>query len=331
MTILLTGADGFIGSHLLEQLVRRGERVRAMALYNSFGTRGWIDALDPAIQDAIEIVSGDIRDAAFVRGAMKGCDRALNLAALIAIPYSYVAPESYVQTNVVGTLNMVQAARDLGLSKLVHVSTSEVYGTAQFVPITEAHPMHAQSPYAASKVGADQLALSFFRSFATPIAIARPFNTYGPRQSTRAIIPTVITQIAAGQRRIELGALRPTRDFNFVEDTAAGLIAVLDAPTSVGEEINLGSGFEITVGDAAALIAEIMDAQIEIAWSDARMRPEKSEVDRLLACNKKARRLLDWRPRLEGREGLRAGLEKTTAWFRQPQNLARYRVGTYTL
>jgi dTDP-glucose 4,6-dehydratase len=330
MKVLITGAGGFIGSHLTELMVREGYDVRAMVIYDSLDSRGWLDSVAPDVQSAIEVVAGDLRDPNFVRASLKGCEAVLNLAALIAIPYSYVAPDSYVQTNVSGTLNVVQAARDLDVRKVVHVSTSEVYGTAQFVPITEEHPLVGQSPYSASKIGADQIALSFWRSFGTPVAVG-PFNTYGPRQSTRAVIPTIVTQIAAGQKKIALGALHPTRDFNFVEDTARGLLAVMRSDKAVGEVINLGSGFEISIGDTAKLIAEVMGAKIEIDEADERKRPEKSEVERLWACTKKAERLLDWKPRHGGRDGFREGVRKTAAWFTDPDNLARYRVGTYTL
>lgn len=329
--VLVTGAGGFIGSHLTELLVREGYDVRAMVIYDSLDSRGWIDAVSEEVQSAIEVVAGDIRDANFVRTSMKGCDAVLNLAALIAIPFSYVAPESYVQTNMVGTLNVVQAARDFDIGKVVHVSTSEVYGTAQFVPITEEHPLVGQSPYSATKIAADQLAMSFWRSFGTPVAIARPFNTYGPRQSTRAVIPTIITQVASGTRTIELGSLQPTRDFNYVEDTARGMLAVLRSERAVGEVINLGSGFEVSIGETAKLIAEAMGASVEIVEKDERKRPALSEVERLWACNKKAARLLDWSPQFGGRDGFREGLRKTAAWFSDPSNLARYRVGTYTL
>ncbi|MBR1199484.1 SDR family NAD(P)-dependent oxidoreductase [Bradyrhizobium sp. AUGA SZCCT0158] len=331
MKILVTGADGFIGSHLTELLVRENHTVTAMALYNSFDTRGWLDSIDPKILKELKIVSGDIRDPHFVRNAMTGCEGVLNLAALIAIPFSYVAPESYVTTNVTGALNVVQAARDLGVAKVVQVSTSEVYGSAQFVPITEEHPLVGQSPYSATKIGADQIAMSYFRAFGTPVTIARPFNTYGPRQSTRAVIPTIITQIAAGQRRIELGALRPTRDFNFVSDTARGMMASLQSEKSIGEVINFGSGFEISVGDTVSLIAETMGVEVEVVEREERQRPAASEVERLHASNAKAKRLLDWSPEFGGRDGFKKGLAKTAAWFSDPANLARYRVGSYTL
>jgi len=327
--ILVTGSDGFIGSHLVERLVRDGRSVRAFTCYNSFGSWGWLDTLPAEVLKSIEVVMGDVRDSLSVDDAVKGCSGILHLAALIAIPFSYRAPESYVDVNVRGTLNIVSAARRHQVTKVVVTSTSEVYGTAQFVPITEEHPVVGQSPYSASKIGADQIALSFYRSFGTPVAVARPFNTYGPRQSTRAVIPTIITQIAAGQRVIRLGAITPTRDFNFVTDTAAGLIAVFDSPNSVGEVINLGSGYEISVGDTAKLIAEVMGVNLEIQTDQDRLRPQNSEVERLLADASKAKKLLGWGPRFGGREGLKQGLHLTAAWFNDPANLARYRIGGY--
>ncbi|MBC7905488.1 MAG: GDP-mannose 4,6-dehydratase [Rhodospirillaceae bacterium] len=329
--VLVTGADGFIGSHLTEELVRRGYDVRAFALYNSFNSWGWLDQAPAEIRDSLDVRCGDVRDPFFVREAMKGCDAVLHLAALIAIPYSYVAPENYVATNITGTLNVLQAARDLGISKVVHTSTSEVYGTARFVPITEEHPLQGQSPYSATKIGADQIALSFHSSFETPVAVVRPFNTYGPRQSARAVIPTIITQIAAGARSIRLGATSPTRDFNFVADTVSGFIAVLDSPASVGEVINIGSNFEISVGDTARLIAEVMGSPVEIQTDEARFRPAGSEVERLWACNAKAKRLLGWEPSYGGLDGFRRGLTATAEWFREPSNLKNYRVGQYVV
>ncbi|MGQ2810017.1 NAD-dependent 4,6-dehydratase LegB, partial [Leptospira interrogans] len=262
--ILITGADGFIGSHLTETLVRQGHEVRVFVLYNSFNSWGWLDQCPDDIKGKFEVFSGDIRDPNGVRAAMKGCDAVLHLAALIAIPYSYHSPDTYIDTNVKGTLNVVQAARDLNVSKVIHTSTSEVYGTARFVPITEEHPLQGQSPYSASKIGADQIAMSFYNSFGTPVSIIRPFNTYGPRQSARAVIPTIITQIAKGNRKIKLGAVHPTRDFNFVKDTVAGFIAALNSDVCVGEVINLGSNYEISVGDTVRLIAEVMKVNVEI-------------------------------------------------------------------
>lgn len=329
--VLVTGADGFIGSHLVETLVRKGYDVRAMVLYNSFDSWGWLDDSPADVRGAIEVVAGDVRDGGFVRGAVKGQDAVMHLAALIAIPYSYVAPQSYVDVNVTGTLNIVSAARDFGTAKVVHTSTSEVYGTAQFVPITEEHPLVGQSPYAASKVGADQIALSFRRSFGVPVAVARPFNTYGPRQSARAVIPTVISQIAAGRREIELGALSPTRDFNFVQDTVDGMIAILESDRSPGEVFNLGSGSEISIGDLVRLIGEVMGCEVTAVSRDERKRPADSEVERLLADASKATRLLGWTPTLGGPDGLRDGLRRTAEWLARPETLARYRVGRYTV
>ncbi len=329
--ILVTGADGFIGSHLTEELVRRGFDVRAFVYYNSFNSWGWLDKADKKITDNLDVFSGDIRDPFGVRKAMEGCDVVLHLAALIAIPYSYHSPATYVDTNVNGTLNVVQAARDLGVEKVVHTSTSEVYGTAQFVPITEEHPLQGQSPYSASKIGADQIAMSFQASFDTPVATIRPFNTYGPRQSARAVIPTIITQIAAGARSIKLGALHPTRDFNYVADTVAGFIAVAECDKTVGEVINVGSNFEISIGDTAALIGELMGVDLEITTDDVRLRPAKSEVERLWADNSKAKSLMGLHQNFAGVEGLRRGLEETIAWFRNPENLQAYKAGIYNL
>ena len=327
--ILVTGSDGFIGSHLVEELVRRGRPVRAFVLYNSFDSRGWLDSLPAKVSDAIEVFAGDVRDPGSVLRAMDGCEGVLHLAALIGIPYSYHAPDSYVDTNVRGTLNVLEAARKHRVNKIAITSTSEVYGTAQTIPITEDHPLVAQSPYAATKTGADQLALSYHRSFGLPVAIARPFNTYGPRQSARAVIPTIITQIAAGQRTIKLGSLQPTRDFSYVNDTVRGLLAIYDGEGSVGEVINLGSGFEISVGDTAKLIAEVMKADVVIKTEQTRTRPEDSEVERLWASVDKAHRLLQWKPEFGGREGFKRGLAATVQWFADPANRARYRTGQY--
>jgi NAD dependent epimerase/dehydratase len=329
--ILITGADGFIGSHLTEALVRQGYDVRAFVLYNSFNTWGWLDNCAEDVKGKFEVFAGDIRDPNGVRAAMKGCDAVLHLAALIAIPYSYHSPDTYVDTNIKGTLNIVQAARDLGISKVVHTSTSEVYGTAKFVPITEDHPLQGQSPYSASKIGADQIAMSFYTSFGTPVSIIRPFNTYGPRQSARAVIPTIITQIANGMRQIKLGAIHPTRDFNYVADTVQGFLAALSTDKGIGEVINLGSNYEISIGDTAALIAEVMNAEIEIVGDDARMRPEKSEVERLWASNEKARELLDWQPLYGNLDGFRRGLAETVDWFSNPAHLSLYKADIYNL
>jgi len=330
-TVFVTGADGFIGSHLTEALVRRGMKVRALTLYNSFNSWGWLDHCAAEVQGQFEVISGDVRDPDCVRAAMQGCDYVLHLAALIAIPYSYTSPRSYVDTNITGTLNVVQAARELGVKRVVHTSTSEVYGSARFVPITEAHPLSGQSPYAATKIGADQLAMSFHNAFNLPLVIVRPFNTYGPRQSARAVIPTVITQIANGAKQIQLGALSPTRDFNYVQDTVNGFIAALGADHVDGEVINLGSNFEISVGDTVTLIAKIMQADVSVVQDPQRLRPDNSEVERLWADNQKAKTLLNWTPAYAGLDGLARGLAETVAWFTQAQNLSAYKSTIYNV
>ena len=329
--ILITGADGFIGSHLTETLIRRGYDVRAFVFYNSFGHWGWLDQSPDEIKHNLDVFSGDIRDPNGVRTAMKDCNVVLHLAALIGIPYSYHSPDSYVDTNIRGTLNLLQAARDFEIEKFIHTSTSEVYGTAQFVPITEAHPLQGQSPYSATKIGADQIALSFYNSFDTPISIVRPFNTYGPRQSARAVIPTVITQIANGHGTIKLGSLRPTRDFNYVADTVNGFIAAAESEKSLGETINLGSNFEISIGDTVTMIAELMNREISIETEEERTRPENSEVERLWADNSKAKELLDWTPEFPGIEGLNVGLTKTIEWFSESDNLRSYKPNIYNV
>jgi len=329
--ILVTGADGFIGSHLTEALVRAGRDVRAFVMYNSFGSWGWLDHCAEDVRGSFEVFAGDVRDPNGVSTALKGCDSVLHLAALIAIPYSYHSPDSYVETNVKGTLNVVQAARNFGLSRVVHTSTSEVYGTAQFVPITEEHPLQGQSPYAATKIAADQIALSFHRSFDTPVTIVRPFNTFGPRQSARAVIPTVITQIASGRRRIQLGSVHPTRDFSYIADTVAGFIAALDCPGSVGQVVNLGSGSEVSIADTARIIAEVMEVQIELEVDEQRVRPARSEVERLWSSNEKARRLLRWVPKYAGPDGFRNGICETVEWFSDPARLASYKAHAYNI
>jgi len=329
--VLVTGADGFIGSHLTEALVRRGYSVKAFVQYNSSNSWGWLDRCAPDVKGQFEVFAGDVRDPHGVRTALSGCDGVLHLAALIAIPYSYHSPDTYVDTNIKGTLNVLQAARQLGVAKVVHTSTSEVYGTAQYVPIDEKHPLQGQSPYSASKIGADQMALAFYRSFGLPVGVIRPFNTYGPRQSARAVIPTIITQLAKGNRKIRLGALHPTRDFNYVEDTVAGFISFLESDRSVGEEINIGSNFEISIGETARLIAELMNAELEIETDDVRLRPEKSEVERLWADNRKALERLNWKPAYGGMDGFKRGLARTIEWFTQPDNLNMYRPGEYNI
>ena len=329
--VLVTGADGFIGSHLVESLLDSGFEVRAFCCYNSLGSWGWLDSLPSDKKDAIEVVMGDIRDPVSVREAVRGCEQVFHLAALIAIPYSYHAPSSYIDTNIHGTLNVVQAARDFGVARVVHTSTSETYGTAQFVPITEAHPLVGQSPYAASKIGADQIALSYWRSFETPVVVLRPFNTYGPRQSARAVIPTIITQIAAGHRSVRLGSLSPTRDFNFVADTCSAFQAIAGCDAALGQVVNAASNFEISIGDTAALIAEVMDVELEIVTEEQRLRPEGSEVNRLFGDNSRLRQLTGWQPSYGGIDGFRRGLARTAEWFSDPVNLARYRPGSYAV
>ena len=329
--ILVTGSDGFIGSHLVEDLIRRGAQVRAFVLYNSFGSWGWLDTLSEEVRSSIEVFAGDIRDPHGVRVAMEGCQVVLHLAALIAIPYSYHSPDTYVDTNVKGTLNVLQAARDLGVERIVHTSTSEVYGSAQFVPITEEHPLHGQSPYSASKIGADQMAVAFHRSFDLPVSLIRPFNTYGPRQSARAVIPTVLAQIAAGYETIKLGALTPTRDFSFVTDTTAGFIAVAECDAAIGEVLNVGSGFEVSIGDMAGLAAEALNREVEVTLDPERLRPQKSEVDRLWADASKVRELTGWAPAYGGREGFKRGLAATASWFADPANLSAYKADRYNI
>lgn len=328
-TVLVTGADGFIGSHLVEMLVRRGVRVRAFSLYNSFGTWGWLDRVAPEVRGEFEVFSGDIRDPNGVTTSMRGVDVVLHLAALIAIPYSYHSPDTYVDTNIKGTLNVLQAARTLDIERVVHTSTSEVYGTARFVPITEEHPLVGQSPYSASKIGADQMALSFYRSFGTPVTVIRPFNTFGPRQSTRAVIPTIITQLVAGRRQIKLGKLSPTRDFTFVTDTARAFIAMAESPNVLGEVVNFGSGFEISVGATAEMIAQAVGVEVELISEEQRMRPDLSEVDRLWAGIDKAKQLTDWAPAYAGRDGFARGLAETVAWFSDSSNLSLYKPDLY--
>ncbi|MEX1114059.1 MAG: NAD-dependent 4,6-dehydratase LegB [Akkermansiaceae bacterium] len=324
---LVTGADGFIGSHLVEALLAEGANVRAFVCYNSFNSRGWLDTFEKSKLAQLEIFAGDVRDPHGVEAAMRGCDFVFHLAALIAIPFSYHSPDSYVDTNIRGTLNVLQAARALRTRKLIVTSTSEVYGTARYVPIDESHPMQAQSPYSASKIAADRLAESFHCSFGLPTVILRPFNTYGPRQSARALIPTVITQLLSGEDFIQLGNTTPTRDWNFVSDTVAGFLAAMASDATVGEEINLATGVEYSVGDVARMLIERINPRAEIVCDDQRVRPVHSEVERLLGCTKKVQTLTDWKPTWS----LEKGLDETIAWFRKPVNLAGYKAGIYNL
>jgi len=325
--ILVTGADGFIGSHLVEALMARGCSVRAFVYYNSFNSWGWLDTLPIEQQRRLEIFSGDIRDSNGVREATKGCDVVFHLAALIAIPFSYHSPDSYVDTNIKGTLNVLQAARQFGIERVLVTSTSEVYGTAQYVPIDEKHPFQGQSPYSATKIGADRLAESFYRSFETPVVIVRPFNTYGPRQSARAVIPTIITQLLSGDSVLKLGSTIPTRDFNYVKDTAEGFIALAEADGVVGEEVNIATGAEFTVGDVARILAEQLNPAVKIEVENDRLRPQNSEVYRLLGDNSKLSRLTNWRPKYD----LAAGLADTVTWFRKPENLTKYKSWLYNI
>lgn len=324
-TVFVTGADGFIGSHLAEVLVQSGCKVRALCQYNSFSSWGWLD--QSPLKGDMEIVLGDVRDPAQMRSLTRGVDTVFHLAALIAIPYSYQAPTSYVDTNVQGTLNVLQAALDNNVTRVIQTSTSEVYGTARYVPIDEKHPLQAQSPYSATKIGADALAYSYFSSFGLPVVIARPFNTYGPRQSARAVIPTVITQLLSGSRRIKLGNLRPMRDFNFVRDTCAGFLALAACDEAVGRTVNIGSGREISIGDTVQMIARLLQADVEIECEQQRLRPDSSEVERLLCDNGLIVALTGFQPAFTLKEGLAATIE----WLREPANLARYKVDIYNV
>jgi len=325
--ILVTGADGFIGSHLVETLVQKGFKVKAFVYYNSFNSWGWLDALPSEILKNVEIFAGDIRDPNGVRQAVKGVTSVFHLAALIAIPFSYHSPDSYVDTNIKGTLNVLQAVRDFGIKRVLVTSTSEVYGTAQYVPINEKHPFAGQSPYSASKIGADRIAESFYRSFDTPVVIARPFNTYGPRQSARAVIPTVITQLLTGRDEIHLGTLSTTRDFNYVIDTCKGMSALANCAEAVGKEVNVGSGTEISIGDLAKLIMELIGVEAKLVSEDQRKRPHKSEVERLVCDNSLVRQLTGWQPEVSIKEGLL----KTIEWFRNKENLAKYKSDIYNV
>jgi len=323
--ILVTGADGFIGSHLTEMLAKQGHQIKALSQYNSFNHWGWLEEVD--CLDQIEVLNGDVRDPHYCKHITKGVDVIYHLAALIAIPYSYVAPDSYVDTNIKGTLNICQAALDNQVQRVIHTSTSEVYGTAQYVPIDEKHPMQPQSPYSASKIAADAMAMSFYNAFGLPLTIARPFNTYGPRQSARAVIPTIITQIAGGKKRIQLGDVSPTRDFNYVEDTCRGFIALAESDKTLGETVNIGSNFEISIGDTLNIIKNIMHSDVEFIVDEQRLRPEKSEVNRLWCDNKKIKALTGFESMIDITEGLRL----TVDWFLNPENLKKYKSGIYNV
>jgi NAD dependent epimerase/dehydratase len=325
MKILITGADGFIGSHLAEMLASQGHYIKALSQYNSFNNWGWLE--DIKNKDLIEVITGDIRDPSYCRHITKNVDMIYHLAALIAIPYSYIAPDSYVDTNIKGTLNICQAAKENGNIRVIHTSTSEVYGTAQYIPIDENHPIQPQSPYSASKIGADAMAMSFYNAFDLPVTIVRPFNTYGPRQSARAIIPTIITQIASGAKTAEIGDLTPTRDFNYVEDTCRGFIALAECEAAIGQTVNIGSNYEISIGDTLNLIKKLMNSDIKFITSDERYRPSKSEVLRLWCDNSKIEKLTQFKPEVD----IEDGLKKTISWFENPDNLKKYKSGIYNV
>lgn len=324
-SVLVTGADGFIGSHLTELLVKSGYKVRALSQYNSFNYWGWLE--DVECRNEIEIVNGDIRDPHYCNHITKGVDIVFHLAALIAIPYSYVAPDSYVDTNIKGTLNVCQAALENNVKRVIHTSTSEVYGTARYVPIDEKHPLQPQSPYSASKIGSDAMAMSFFNAFDLPLTVARPFNTYGPRQSARAVIPTIISQIASGKKQIKLGDVTPTRDFNYVADTCQGFIELARCEKAIGETVNIGSNFEISVGDALNIIRELMNSDVEFLLDEQRLRPGKSEVFRLWCDNAKINELTGFKPRYD----IRKGLKLTVDWFLRKENLTKYKTSLYNV
>lgn len=327
--ILVTGAGGFIGSHLTEKLIQAGFSVKAFVEYNSFGSWGWLDYLDKAILNEIEIFSGDIRDPFGVKKSMESCHKVLHLAALIGIPYSYHSPESYLQTNVKGSLNIVQAARECNIEQVIHTSTSEVYGTAQYVPIDEKHPLQPQSPYSASKIAADQMVLSYYYAFGVPVTIMRPFNTYGPRQSARAVIPTIITQINQGVTEIQLGSLEPTRDFTYVEDTVNAYLLALGAKNIIGKTLNLGINHEISIGQLVNVIAKLMQREVKPVSDSQRLRPTTSEVERLRSDNTQAKTLLNWQIEYDQDEGLAKGLKKTIDWFLSFENQKMYKHGIY--
>ena len=329
--ILITGAEGFIGSHLTERLVKLGHNVKAFTLYNSFNSKGWLDYCDKDIMKEFEIFSGDIRDLGSVRAAAKSCDIIIHLAALIGIPYSYYAPQSYIDTNIKGTQNVLETARDFEVEKIIHTSTSEVYGTARFVPITEEHPLQAQSPYSASKIGADQLAMSYYSSYKLPVTVLRPFNTYGPRQSIRAVIPTIIFQILKKKTFIDLGLLNPKRDFSYIDDTVEAFVKAIRLTKKHGDIINIGSNFEVSIRDTVQIISKLMGRKIKITTDKRRLRPKASEVNRLLASNNKAKKIIKWQPKYSGQSGFKEGLSKTIKWFSQQNNLSIYNDDSFSL
>jgi NAD dependent epimerase/dehydratase len=329
--VLITGADGFIGSHLTDTLVRQGKDVRAFTFYNSMGSNGWLDVLAPDVRREIEFFPGDVRDLNRINSAVEGCTAVFHLAALIAIPYSYHAVDSYISTNINGTSNVMRASLNHGVERVIHTSTSEVYGTARYIPIDESHPLQGQSPYSATKIAADKLVESFHNSFSLPVTTVRPFNTYGPRQSNRAVIPTIITQLARGQHEVKLGSIAPTRDFTFVSDTVRGFIAALDSQNAIGKTFNLGIGFEVSILQTLEMIAEILGADFQIISDQDRVRPEGSEVDRLLSDNSLAKSILGWQPEYEGIEGFAQGLKQTIDWFINPDNLSRYPSDVYSI
>ncbi len=328
MKIFITGADGFIGSHLTEALVRLNHDVKCLSFYNSFNSWGWLDHCSEDVKGNFEVVTGDIRDSELIRSAVKKTNIIFNLAALIGIPYSYKAANSYIDTNINGLTNVLSAAKEYNVEQIIHTSTSEVYGTPNFIPITENHPVIGQSPYSASKIGADQIAISFYKSFNLPITILRPFNTYGPRQSNRAVIPTIITQ-SLKNKILNLGSIFPTRDFTYVEDTVSAMVLSIKNKTSIGEIINIGSNFEISIKDVVSLVSKIMSKEIKIKKDTNRVRPKKSEVLRLLASNKKAKKILKWKPKYSGIKGFKEGLKKTISWFQNQKNLRKYKSNIY--
>ena len=328
--IFVTGADGFIGSHLVEALIKKNYKVKALVYYNSFNSFGWLDKIDERSKKKIEIITGDIRDYNTIKSCLNNCESVINLAALIGIPYSYRSPKSYFDTNVEGTLNILQAAKDLKIGKIIHTSTSEVYGTPKYLPIDETHPLNAQSPYAASKISADQLALSFYKSFSTPVSIVRPFNTFGPRQSARAIIPTIIIQILAGRKKIKLGNLYSTRDLSFIDDTINGFLLMLKKNPQ-GEVVNLGTGYDISIKDLVKIIAKEMSVKVEILTEKKRVRPKNSEVEKLRSNNRKAKKILNWKPKYINKKGLIKGISQTINWFSDKENLKIYKSKIYNI